>query len=150
MHVHCAHLSGRRKDSLRHLIVIPEAGMRQAVAICNGRRLALDVRICETFGERVRGLRGTLPPSSQCVLVINPCTAIHTFGMRYSIDVVFCRSDGRVLRVITHLKPRRAAWARRAACAWEFRAGATRRLGLAAGDRLTSILPMATGLRGGT
>jgi uncharacterized membrane protein (UPF0127 family) len=114
--------------------------MRHAVALCNGRKLALDVRICESFGERARGLRGALPPPARYVLVINPCTAVHTFGMRYPIDVVFCQADGRVLRVVTHLKPRRAAWVRRAACVWEFRAGVTGRLGLAPGDRLTSIV----------
>ena len=38
-----------------------------------------------------------------------PCRQVHTFGMRFPIDVAFCAADGRVLRVVADDGPGRVS-----------------------------------------
>jgi len=69
-------------------------------------------------------------------MVLRPCRNVHTFGMRFPIDVCFCDRDGIVLRSET-LRPRRVStfvW--RAAFAVEAEAGALERWHVRVGDRL--------------
>ena len=45
-------------------------------------------------------------------LIIAPCNAVHTFGMRFAVDLLFVAKDGTVLKVC-HAVPRRriaASW----------------------------------------
>lgn len=59
------------------------------------------------FDSRTRrtGLLGrdAMPPDT--ALVIAPCSAIHTFFMRFAIDVLFVSSDGRVRKIREHMEP---------------------------------------------
>ena len=65
------------------------------------------MRWARTPRERARGLLGGPPLEPGEVLVIEPARQVHTFGMRYPIDVCFCDRDWRVLHVVTSLRPRR-------------------------------------------
>lgn len=58
-----------------------------------------------TFLRRLVGLlgRGYLP-DDEC-LWLHPCASIHTFGMRFTIDVVFLNKDMRVIGVSDHVHP---------------------------------------------
>lgn len=40
-------------------------------------------------------------------LVLEPAKQVHTFGMKYPIDVVFCNSRGTILHARRHLRPGR-------------------------------------------
>lgn len=62
--------------------------------------------------------------------------SVHTFGMRFPIDVAFCDADLRVLRVLTVPRNRvtRPCWGAR--WAFEAEAGAFRHWGVRPGDRL--------------
>jgi uncharacterized protein len=84
----------------------------------------------------MKGLLGkrTLPPGEG--LLIRPAPSIHTYFMRFPIDVVFLSGDGHVLKVSEHVKPWRARSARRAYAVLELAAGEAGRRGIAAGDRL--------------
>jgi uncharacterized membrane protein (UPF0127 family) len=82
--------------------------------------------------QRRRGLIGR--DDLEGVLVIRPCRQVHTFGMRFPIDVAFCDRYGFVLHTTT-LAPRRVSrpvW--RAYFAIEAAAGAFARWGLQLGD----------------
>jgi hypothetical protein len=57
------------------------------------------------------------------VLLIPRCRSVHTFGMRFSIDVAFLDADGRVLRVARDVPPRRVVSCRGAAGVLEAPAG---------------------------
>ena len=46
--------------------------------------------------ERAKGLLGTGGDAEAVALV--PCASVHTFGMRYALDIAFLSKDGRVLR----------------------------------------------------
>jgi uncharacterized membrane protein (UPF0127 family) len=61
-------------------------------------------------------------------LLIRRCRSVHTFGMRFPIDVVFVDRDWRVVRVVRDLPPRRIASCREAAAAIEVLAGEADRL----------------------
>lgn len=45
-------------------------------------------------------------------LLIPRCGSVHTFGMRFELDLVFLDRGGRVLSVRRRLPPRRVAWQR--------------------------------------
>lgn len=50
------------------------------------------------------------PPQNAEGLLLDPCNSIHTFFMRYPIDVVFLNSKNEVIKVIRNLKPWRMTW----------------------------------------
>jgi uncharacterized membrane protein (UPF0127 family) len=56
--------------------------------------------------------------------VIAPCSSIHTFFMRFTIDVAFLDASGAVVRAIARMPPWRATRIYpRAACVVELAAG---------------------------
>jgi uncharacterized protein len=75
-----------------------------------------------------------LPEDS--ALIIAPTNAIHTFSMRFVIDVAFVAKDGRVVKLRRDMRPRRIAAAWRAFAVIEFAAGALERTDTRLGDRL--------------
>jgi uncharacterized membrane protein (UPF0127 family) len=86
--------------------------------------------------ERARGLLAGAPLGPGEALVIDGARQVHTFGMRYEMDVCFCDRDWRVLHVVVSLRPRRVTrWVVRARYAVEMRAGALR--GVRPGDQLS-------------
>lgn len=90
----------------------------------------------ETFVERLRGLLGHRSLDADEGLWITPCGSVHTFGMRFPIDVVFVGRDGRIVRIVDRLVAGRVAFARSTASVVELAAGAAHRLGLEAGQQL--------------
>ena len=74
--------------------------------------------------ERAKGLLGTrsLPPGR--ALLIAPARQVHTFGMRYPIDIIFCGREWEVVGVVRNLPPNRlTAFRWRARCVLECAAG---------------------------
>ena len=77
-------------------------------------------------------------------LLLRPCSSIHTFGMRFAIDVAFADAGGTVLRVVRGVPPRRLMRCPRAAMALEARTGELGRFlehGRGAGSRLAFPVP---------
>ncbi len=70
--------------------------------------------------------------------MLEPASAVHTWFMRFPIDVVFLDRDLRVLRVVEGMRPWRFASARGARSVLELPAGAARRSGLRAGQHLAA------------
>ena len=73
-----------------------------------GAVLASAVERAVTVRTRLRGLLGRDGLAEGAALVIEPCTSIHTFFMRFSIDAAFLDRAGRVVRAISNLRPWRA------------------------------------------
>jgi uncharacterized membrane protein (UPF0127 family) len=84
--------------------------------------------------RRRRGLLGRdgMPPGS--AIVIAPSNAVHTFFMKFPIDVIFVRRDGRVLKVRRDMPARRVAAALTAFAVIETPAGGADRAGIQPGD----------------
>ena len=75
------------------------------------------------FRARLLGLAFLDRLDGDDALLIRRCRSVHTFGMRFSIDVVFVDSEWRVLRIVRDMPPRRIACCRGAAAAIEVNAG---------------------------
>ena len=89
--------------------------------------------------SRRRGLlkRDSLPEGT--ALVIAPTNAIHTFFMRFAIDVAFMSRDGRVLKVRAGMPPWRIAAAWGGYAVVELASGALDRAGVRQGDALRIV-----------
>jgi uncharacterized membrane protein (UPF0127 family) len=59
--------------------------------------------------ERMRGLLGKRGLPRGQALHISPCNAIHTMGMRFTLDVAFLDRQLVVIRVVRGLRPWRMA-----------------------------------------
>jgi uncharacterized membrane protein (UPF0127 family) len=62
-----------------------------------------------------------LPPGH--ALLIPGCRSVHTFGVRFAIDIVFLDENGAAVRVERAVGPRRVLCCRRAFAVLETRAG---------------------------
>lgn len=83
--------------------------------------------------SRMRGLLARPALRSNEGMLLHSCNMIHTFGMRYPIDVLFLRRDGLVLKIAETVKPRRARSHLRAHCVLELAAGEAVRCGISPG-----------------
>lgn len=100
-------------------------------------RLLLDrVMRPTTTLERMRGLLSRPPLQDGEGMLLAPCASVHTFGMRYPIDLVFLTRAWRVRRVVPALKPLRLAGSFGAAMTLELASGAATTLRLAPGQDL--------------
>jgi uncharacterized membrane protein (UPF0127 family) len=97
----------------------PRADTSAGPVICR------DVRIAERFHRRLIGLLGKRGLEPGTGLLIYPCSSIHTFGMRFALDVVTMDRDYRVLGMWRDVRPWRALL---------FRSGTHRVLELASGS----------------
>ena len=86
--------------------------------------------------SRRRGLLGRRGLADDEALIIAPSNAVHTFGMKFPIDVIYARRDGLVLKVRPDLRPNRVSAAWGAFAVIELAAGAAARAGVRRGDRL--------------
>jgi len=64
----------------------------------------------DNFFSRACGLLFRKKLKNNEFLWLRSCSAIHTVGMRYAIDVYFLDQDHLVKRVIRDLRPFRFAW----------------------------------------
>jgi len=90
--------------------------------------------VAASRGARAKGLLGR--DGIDGVLVLDGVRSVHTFGMRFPIDVAFCDDGGRVLRIVTMRRARVSRPVRKAARALEAEAGAFAHWGIRCGDRI--------------
>jgi uncharacterized protein len=86
--------------------------------------------------RRMRGLLGRADLPAGEGILLRPASSVHTFFMRFPIDVVFLDRDGVVLGVEPDVAPWRLAGRRGAKAVVELAAGESARRGIAVGDRL--------------
>lgn len=73
-------------------------------------------RALTSYWQRLKGLLGTQKQDkSACPVVLRPCSAIHTYGMAYAIDVAFVAANGCVVGSFLKVEPRCRLSAQRAA-----------------------------------
>jgi uncharacterized membrane protein (UPF0127 family) len=83
----------------------------------------LVVHEATTLRARLLGLAFMRPPPAHHALLIPHCRSVHTFGMRFPIDVTFLDDRGRPLRHERAVPPRRVLVERRAFAVLETPAG---------------------------
>jgi uncharacterized membrane protein (UPF0127 family) len=101
-----------------------------------GDLLATDLRTAFDSQSRRTGLLRDSGLPEHSALIIAPTNAIHTFFMRFAIDVAFVAKDGRVVKMYRALPPWRLAGAFRAYAVVELPPGALDRADIKNGDRL--------------
>ena len=113
-------------------------GDELVVAIERSRaELGQRIRVAARWHTRLRGLLGTNHLERGAGLLLHPANGVHTFGMRYPIDVVFVDAKQRVTRVVASLPPGSLVpWVRGAREAIELPEGTCERAGLRRGDVL--------------
>jgi uncharacterized protein len=94
------------------------------------------VRVASSFVDRAVGLLRTPVLNPGDGLWISPCASIHTFFMRYPIDVLFLDSEGIVLRKQTLEPWRFSGWHYKSRGVMELRAGVLHQTGTQPGDRI--------------
>lgn len=103
----------------------------------NGRLLADNIYAAFRFGQRLRGLLGRPALGENAGLWLNPGSSVHTFGMRFPIDVIFLDEGRRILNTCSNLEPNRTCLASRGTrSTLELWAGACRHRGIERGQQL--------------
>jgi uncharacterized protein len=101
-----------------------------------GRVVAASVELADTRATRRHGLLGRDGLPAGAAMVITPCVAVHTIGMRFAIDVVFVNARGSVRKIVRNMPPRRIAGSLSSRAVIELAAGALPEGALEVGDRL--------------
>jgi uncharacterized membrane protein (UPF0127 family) len=100
-------------------------------------RVLATLEVAETFRERSRGLLGR--DGIEGAILLRPARQVHSFGMRFALDVAFCTGGPAELVVarMVSLPPGRITRpSLRCRCVIEAEAGAFGRWALNAGDHL--------------
>jgi uncharacterized protein len=127
---------GGRRHFLAPLVGDARAGVR-LVNQRNGCILADVVLPAFDSTSRRKGLLSRDSFADGHALVIAPTNAIHTWFMRFAIDIAFVARDGRVLKTRAAMPPWRITAALGAYAAIEMPAGTLERSSTACGDMLT-------------
>jgi uncharacterized membrane protein (UPF0127 family) len=133
-----------------HFLAPLLAGRGASGALVNARTGAVVASALELAGDsrsRRRGLLGRAALEPGRALVLAPCSAVHTWFMRFPIDVVFVARDGRVLKLVERLRAWRMAARFGAFAAIELTAGTLAHGQLAHGDRVI-VAPAQPGAAG--
>ena len=70
-----------------------------------GEVLAEQVQVAEDFLSRLIGLMGRKTMADGSALILRPCRSVHTFFMRFNIDLVFLDRRGMVVHLIKDMPP---------------------------------------------
>ena len=101
-----------------------------------GSIVAQTVEVAVDSRSRRLGLLGRTGLPERHALVIAPCSAVHTWFMRFPIDVLFVARDGRVVKIVNRIGAWRVTASLGAFAAIELPAGSLGRGGWARGDRV--------------
>jgi len=77
----------------------------QILNATRGTTLATEASRATGVFERMKGLLGRASLAEGEALQIDPCNSIHTFFMRFPIDVLFVDKEGLVLRAFSAIRP---------------------------------------------
>ena len=127
--------------SFLHPLLRAEPGAPGLTNVRNGQVVARTILTAFDSASRRQGLLGRDGLEEGSALIIAPCSAIHTFSMRFAIDVLFVAKDGRVLKTRSNVRPGRIAAALRAFAVVELPPGAIERSGTRKGDQLQVTAP---------
>lgn len=63
------------------------------------------IKIAQTFFTRLKGLLGRKNLEHSEGLYITKCPQVHTFFMKFAIDLVFVDNNNKVLKIVKNMKP---------------------------------------------
>jgi len=104
--------------------------------VAAARPITLQVRRARRWPERLIGLIGKPASAAGTGLWLQPCAAVHTFGVRGALDLLFVDRRGRIVGICECVRPGRVRGHWRASAVLELCAGDVRRLGIRSGMQL--------------
>lgn len=102
----------------------------------NGAQLTTHAGIANTSALRRRGLLEHISLEEGDGLWIAPCEAVHTFAMKFPIDVLYLSKDKRVLKIRHSMPKSRISFCLSAHSVLELPAGHAAKTGTQVGDQL--------------
>lgn len=103
----------------------------------SGHLVARELQVAATLWSRARGLLGRSGLRQGEGLLIAPCLGVHTFFMKFPIDLIFLDRENRVLFTVERLAPQRATGLiRGSASVLELPAGTVEGSETSTGDRI--------------
>lgn len=100
--------------------------------------LVAKLKVATTFFSRFLGLMGRRSLPSDEAILFPRCNSIHTFFMRFPIDVVFLSAEGDVVAAVRSLSPWRMTFPKKGIKhTLELAPGSIDRLKIAEGQKLT-------------
>lgn len=104
--------------------------------ITRGAELARAADVADTSKKRRTGLlKHTSLPAGEGLWIV-PCEGVHTFGMKFPIDVLFLDRKRKVLKIRAGMARARIAFCLRAHSVLELPAGTAAATGTLPGDQL--------------
>ena len=76
----------------------------------NGDVICTKMVVATNIFSRMLGLMFSKDLPECDGFLLSPCNSIHTFFMRYSLDILFLDKDFRIVKVIYGLSPWRMTW----------------------------------------
>lgn len=73
----------------------------------NSKIVCENIEIATSFFARLKGLMFREKLNKGEGLLINPCNSIHTFFMKFPIDVLFVNKEDEIIACIEKMKPSR-------------------------------------------
>lgn len=89
----------------------------------------------ETTVERLGGLLLTNQLAPQQGLWLTSCNSIHTFGMKYSLDLIYVDKCDEICAIVENIKPWRISLCIKAKATIELIAGSISQFDIRKGDR---------------
>jgi hypothetical protein len=118
----------------------PTARFRVVDISCN-IELASSVELADTSAKRSKGLLGRNGLGPGEGLWIVPCESVHTFGMRFAIDLVYLDRQHRIRKIRRNVVPWRLSACLTAHSVIELASGALQEQNVRRGDQI-EFLPI--------
>lgn len=111
--------------------------MKMCRILKNDRVLADQIRIAESFFEKLVGLLRDKALDPQQGLLLSGCKQVHTIGMRFPIDVIFLSKEGVILHIENELlKGKVSKYVKKAFYSLELQSGAAKEHDLMVHDHI--------------
>ena len=94
------------------------------------------IELANGFFTRLKGLLGRTGLAEGEGMLLSPCSSIHCFGMKFSIDIVFLDRNYQVVGIKENMLPGSRASSRKARHVLELKAGEVERHSIKIGEQL--------------
>lgn len=79
--------------------------MSKAILKRSKIEIAKQVKLADSFFDRLIGLMFQESMNGFDGLLITKCKSIHTCFMRYSLDILFLDEENKIVKIFRHIKP---------------------------------------------
>ncbi|MGF7185891.1 hypothetical protein GGQ84_001984 [Desulfitispora alkaliphila] len=109
----------------------------KVINVTKNKTLGWNFERADSFFTRLKGLIGRTELPTGSGLIIKPCNSIHTFFMKFPIDVIFLDEKGRALKLQEKVTPRKVILpVKNATCVLEMPTGCINNTNTVVGDQL--------------